>query len=166
MSILDIKEEENWERQHRFFDQNLGHIDDMELKKALDEANEQMRKALDGTHDEFQPDSIVQNISERFIERAKKGWTKYGTNLDRKDLDVGEWIEHLQDELHDAYLYSEKLKQENTKRERLLELCMHLLDYKAPRALSQEEKDEWKILTKWYNEQKEKIADSVVDTIL
>ena len=38
------------------------------------------------------------------------GNKKYGTDLDRKDLNTLEWIQHLQDELHDAYLYSEKLK--------------------------------------------------------
>jgi predicted ATP-dependent Lon-type protease len=59
-------------------------------------------------------DSIVTRIIDRFKSRAEMGNKKYNTDLDRKDLTVGEWIQHLQDELHDAYLYSEKLKVEHS----------------------------------------------------
>lgn len=59
-------------------------------------------------------DSIVTKIVNRFKTRAEAGNKKYGTDLDRKDLNTYEWIQHLQDELHDAYLYSEKLKVEYT----------------------------------------------------
>lgn len=58
-------------------------------------------------------DSIVTKIINRFKIRAEAGNKKYGTDLDRKDLNTLEWIQHLQDELHDAYLYSEKLKTEH-----------------------------------------------------
>jgi hypothetical protein len=57
-------------------------------------------------------DSIVNNVVESFIERSNVGFTKYGTNLDRKDLSLLDWINHLQMELQDAILYAEKLKQE------------------------------------------------------
>jgi hypothetical protein len=57
-------------------------------------------------------DSIVKSIIDRFETRAEMGNKKYGTDLDRKDLTPLEWVQHLQDELHDAYLYSEKLKVE------------------------------------------------------
>lgn len=57
-------------------------------------------------------DSIVNNVVESFIERSNVGFTKYGTNLDRKDLSFLDWISHLQMELQDAILYAEKLKQE------------------------------------------------------
>ena len=40
------------------------------------------------------------------------GYLKYGTNLDRTDLTKLQWINHLQEELMDACLYLEKLKQE------------------------------------------------------
>jgi hypothetical protein len=52
-------------------------------------------------------DSIVTKIVDRFKDRAEVGFNKYGTDMDRKDLNIQEWIQHLQDELHDAYLYSE-----------------------------------------------------------
>jgi hypothetical protein len=59
----------------------------------------------------FQPDSIVQAVVKRFVDRAKFGHEKYGTDLDRKDLTLEEWIQHAQDELHDGILYLEKIKQ-------------------------------------------------------
>jgi hypothetical protein len=43
---------------------------------------------------------------ERLLEEQK-----YGTDLDRTDLSVLDWIQHIQDELHDGILYLEKLKQ-------------------------------------------------------
>lgn len=59
-------------------------------------------------------DSIVGKIIEKFVLRSQMGKKKYGTDLDRKDLTIEEWILHLQEELHDAILYSEKLLQEKT----------------------------------------------------
>jgi hypothetical protein len=57
-------------------------------------------------------DSIVNNVIESFIERSNVGFKKYGTNLDRKDLSVLEWMNHAQQEAMDMILYLEKLKQE------------------------------------------------------
>jgi hypothetical protein len=57
-------------------------------------------------------DSIVESVVVKYKERANLGLTKYGTNLDRTDLNVKDWVEHLQQELMDAVLYLEKLKNE------------------------------------------------------
>lgn len=57
-------------------------------------------------------DSIVESVVVKYKERANLGLTKYGTNLDRTDLNVKDWTEHLQQELMDAVLYLEKLKSE------------------------------------------------------
>ena len=57
-------------------------------------------------------DSVVTAILEKFKDRARVGKAKYGTDLDRKDLAVGDWITHAQEELMDGILYLEKLKQE------------------------------------------------------
>ena len=48
----------------------------------------------------------------QFKERSSVGIEKYGTTLDRQDLSTLEWLKHLQEELMDATLYIEKLKQE------------------------------------------------------
>ena len=57
-------------------------------------------------------DSIVESVVIKYKERDNLGLTKYGTNLDRTDLNVKDWTEHLQQELMDAVLYLEKLKTE------------------------------------------------------
>ena len=59
----------------------------------------------------FQHESIVQAIVDKFITRAEMGKNKYGTDMDRKDLNTHQWIEHAQDELMDGIIYLEKLKQ-------------------------------------------------------
>jgi hypothetical protein len=62
--------------------------------------------------EQTQPDSVVQAVINSFRERSELGKKKYGTTLDRKDLGVKDWIQHTQEELMDAVLYLEKLKQD------------------------------------------------------
>lgn len=57
-------------------------------------------------------DSIVTSVIEKFKSRAALGKAKYGTDLDRKDLSILEWIQHAQEEHMDAILYLEKLKKQ------------------------------------------------------
>ena len=57
-------------------------------------------------------DSIVESVVMKYKDRANLGFTKYGTNLDRTDLNIKDWTEHLQQDLMDAVLYLEKLKSE------------------------------------------------------
>jgi len=61
---------------------------------------------------DFVPDSVVQSIVEKFVDRAEMGFTKYNNTLDRKDLSKLEWINHAQEELMDGILYLQRLKQE------------------------------------------------------
>ena len=60
-------------------------------------------------------DSVVFSVVRKFLERSAFGFRKYGTNLDRQDLSVLDWIQHAQEEHMDAILYLEKLKQEVSK---------------------------------------------------
>lgn len=62
-------------------------------------------------------DSIVLSVLEKFKQRSQFGQQKYGTNLDRKDLKFLDWVNHMQEELMDAILYLEKMKQEQTQSE-------------------------------------------------
>lgn len=55
-------------------------------------------------------DSIVQEVIDKFYNRSETGIKKYGTTLDRNDLNLTQWLNHLQEELMDAILYIEKLK--------------------------------------------------------
>lgn len=61
-------------------------------------------------------DSIVNTVIDSFIKRSNLGLQKYGTTLDRDDLNVLDWIQHAQEEHMDAILYLEKLKQEVIKK--------------------------------------------------
>ena len=57
-------------------------------------------------------DSVVTSVIKQFEERSIQGKEKYGTDLDRNDLTLLEWIEHAKQEHMDAILYLEKLKQQ------------------------------------------------------
>lgn len=57
-------------------------------------------------------DSNVVKVSDLLISRANRGLIKYGVTTERTDLNVLEWLQHLQEELLDAAVYVEKLKQE------------------------------------------------------
>jgi len=60
----------------------------------------------------YTADSVVDSIITQFIERSNIGLKKYGTTLDRTDLEVLDWIEHSKQEAMDLILYLEKLKRE------------------------------------------------------
>jgi hypothetical protein len=66
----------------------------------------------DRTNMENLTDSIVESVVQKFKQRSDIGIKKYGKTLDRNDLNFIEWVNHLQEELMDAILYAEKLKQD------------------------------------------------------
>jgi methylaspartate ammonia-lyase len=55
-------------------------------------------------------DPIVLKVLAKYYERSQLGIQKYGRTLDRDDLSLTDWLNHLQEELMDATLYIEKLK--------------------------------------------------------
>jgi hypothetical protein len=65
----------------------------------------------DKSGDMHKLDSVVTSIIEQFTQRSIAGKAKYGTDLDRTDLTLLEWIEHAKQEHMDAILYLEKIKQ-------------------------------------------------------
>jgi len=56
-------------------------------------------------------DPILLRVLAKYYERSQTGIKKYGRTLDRDDLSFLDWLTHLQEELMDATLYIEKLKQ-------------------------------------------------------
>lgn len=46
------------------------------------------------------------------LARSEAGFRKYGTTTDRVDLTLLDWLQHLQEELLDAAVYVERLKEE------------------------------------------------------
>jgi hypothetical protein len=57
-------------------------------------------------------DAITDAVVVQLRTRAEKGKSKYGTTMERDDLTLMEWLQHLQEELMDAAVYVEKLKGE------------------------------------------------------
>ena len=60
-------------------------------------------------------DKITKSVLDKYLDRAIAGKKKYGTDMDRNDLQLVEWLRHLQEEMMDASLYVEKLIQEREK---------------------------------------------------
>ena len=61
----------------------------------------------------MQKDEIVESVINEFRARSERGIKKYGTTLQENELSPLEWLKHLQEELMDAVLYLEKVKQIN-----------------------------------------------------
>jgi hypothetical protein len=55
-------------------------------------------------------DTIVFKIAQLLRSRSETGIRKYGTTMDRTDLEVKEWIDHAIEESLDHALYLMKLK--------------------------------------------------------
>jgi hypothetical protein len=85
---------------HEFFQKNL-------TKKIIMWKTTTTNDKLD-----IQEDAIVQSVIDQFFQRSQVGIKKYNTTLDRNDLSLHEWLEHLKQELMDATLYIERLKKE------------------------------------------------------
>jgi hypothetical protein len=51
-------------------------------------------------------------VIKKFKDRSDVGIKKYGTTLDRKDINFDGWAEHLQQELMDGILYLERLRKD------------------------------------------------------
>ena len=67
-------------------------------------------------------DSIVKSIIDKFTHRAEFGKQKYGTDLDRTDLDLEDYLQHALEEHMDAILYltkALKLERERKEQEKL-----------------------------------------------
>ena len=56
-------------------------------------------------------DAVNQAIVDKITERFHKGCVKYGTTIEGADKSVIQWIDEVQEELLDALVYIEKLKQ-------------------------------------------------------
>ena len=56
-------------------------------------------------------DKHVESVVNKYKERSNVGVHKYGTTLHDNNLSLDEWLNHLQQELMDATLYIEKLRQ-------------------------------------------------------
>ena len=79
--------------------------------KAMKHLNNTTTKPLN--QNKMQKDEIVESVINEFRARSERGIKKYGTTLQENELSPLEWLKHLQEELMDAVLYLEKVKQIN-----------------------------------------------------
>ena len=59
-------------------------------------------------------DPVVERVVDKFIDRSDIGFKKYKVTLEDDHSDMFAWINHLQEELMDATLYLQKLKESAT----------------------------------------------------
>jgi hypothetical protein len=57
-------------------------------------------------------DTVVFRIASLLRSRSETGIRKYGTTLDRTDLEVKQWIDHAIEECLDQALYLQRIKDE------------------------------------------------------
>ena len=57
-------------------------------------------------------DPIVDTVISKYKQRSRVGIDKYGTTLKDNHLPLREWLNHIQEELMDATLYIQKLKEQ------------------------------------------------------
>jgi|TARA_B100001939_G_C16924387_1_gene610886 hypothetical protein len=53
-----------------------------------------------------------EQVCAKILERAKVGKRKYGVTMERGDLNLHDWLTHLQEELMDAAVYVERLMED------------------------------------------------------
>ena len=59
-------------------------------------------------------DPVVERVVDKFVSRSDVGFAKYGITLEDDKSNLFQWINHLQEELMDAVLYLQKLKESST----------------------------------------------------
>ena len=59
-------------------------------------------------------DTVVERVVDKFVSRSDVGFAKYGVTLNDDKSNLFAWINHLQEELMDAVLYMQKLKESST----------------------------------------------------
>lgn len=59
-------------------------------------------------------DPVVEKVVDKFVSRSDVGFKKYGVTLDQDSSNLFEWLNHIQEELMDATLYIQKLKEKTS----------------------------------------------------
>tara|TARA_R110002051_G_scaffold261127_2_gene321037 strand:+ start:158 stop:373 length:216 start_codon:yes stop_codon:yes gene_type:complete len=70
---------------------------------------------------------ITTNIKSIIDRQQEKGLKKYGKTVDQADLSIEEWIEHTQEEIVDALIYLECIKQkmvDKQKSDKLIDILL------------------------------------------
>lgn len=60
---------------------------------------------------DIQDKNVLEVVTE-YAYRAQRGFEKYGTTTERTDIDLEGWLKHLQEELMDATVYIQRIRNE------------------------------------------------------
>ena len=71
---------------------------------------------------------IEDEVCEEIQARAKRGLNKYGVTMEREDLDIHEWLQHLLEELLDAAVYVKRLQKEYAEMRESIDKVLQLTD--------------------------------------
>jgi hypothetical protein len=79
-------------------------------------------------------DPVVQCVVNKFVDRSDVGYAKYGKTMRDDHSDIFVWLNHLQEELMDATLYLQRLKEEisSLREEKELLNSIHDIDVIEP----------------------------------
>ena len=88
-------------------------------------------------------DPVVQCVVNKFVERSDTGFAKYGKTLRDDKSDLFTWLNHIQEELMDATLYIQRLKEEisDLREERDLRNAIQDLDVVDPETVTSKKKE-------------------------
>lgn len=81
-------------------------------KSTTKEEQKELYNAMKMSDISNKKDEIVQNVIQKYQERSEVGIKKYNTTLQENSDGIEVFLNHLQEELMDATLYIEKLKQQ------------------------------------------------------
>jgi hypothetical protein len=56
-------------------------------------------------------DPVIERVVDKFVSRSDVGFKKYGITLNDDKSNLFVWMNHLQEELMDAVIYMQKLKE-------------------------------------------------------
>ena len=71
---------------------------------------------------------IEDEVCKEIQARAKRGLNKYGVSMERDDLNITEWLQHLLEELLDAAVYVKRLQQEYAEVNKGLDTILELTE--------------------------------------
>ena len=71
---------------------------------------------------------IEDEVCEEIQARAARGLNKYGVTMERGDLDIHEWLQHLLEELLDAAVYVKRLQKEYAEMTKNLDKVLELTE--------------------------------------
>lgn len=84
---------------------------------------------------EFTDDPCVDSVIESIIARSAQGMQTYGKSIrDNSELDISGWLNHAQEEMTDAAVYLEKIKEELTLYEYHIGLLLSYIKLRDPEA--------------------------------